>query len=110
MQTIELNDAYYAALIQICNRNYRTADLQIKQWIDREASSLGILIQKIPTMADIRTPRTEAPPPDTKKVKVVRKWTPEQREAARQRMKAQWEAGVIKNRHLEKALEGAYDD
>lgn len=109
MQTIELNDAYYAALIQICNRNYRTADLQIKQWIDREASSLGINIPKIPTRIDFQTPRTEAPPQVQKKIK-VRKWTPEQREAARQRMKAQWETGSIKNRHLEKALEGSYDD
>jgi DNA-binding transcriptional MerR regulator len=110
MQTIELNDTYYAALIQICNRNYRTADLQIKQWIDREARNLGINIPKIPPRADIQTPRTETPPQATKKIKVARKWTPEQREAARQRMKTQWETGSIKNRHLEKALEGAYDD
>jgi hypothetical protein len=96
-------------LIQICNRNYRTTDLQIKQWIDREASSLGILIQKIPRV-ELEDPCTEVFPRVTKKVKVARKWTPEQREAARLRMKAQWEAGVIKNRHLEKALEGAYDD
>ena len=109
MQTIELSKEYYAALIQICNRNYRTADLQIKQWIDREASSLGILIQKIPRV-ELEDPCTEVFPRVTKKVKVARKWTPEQREAARLRMKAQWEAGVIKNRHLEKVLEGAYDD
>jgi hypothetical protein len=110
MQTIELSKEYYAALIQICNRNYRTTDLQIKQWIDREASSLGILIQKIPAKTELEAPCTEVFPRATKKVKVARKWTPEQREAARQRMKAQWEAGVIKNRHLEKLLEGAYDD
>jgi hypothetical protein len=104
MQTIELSKEYYAALIQICNRNYRTADLQIKQWIDREASSMGILIQKIPAKTELEVP------PTTKKVKVARKWSPEQREAARQRMKAQWEDGVIRSRHLEKLLEGAYDD
>jgi hypothetical protein len=104
--TVQTNPCH---LIQICNRNYRTTDLQIKQWIDREASSLGILIQKIPRV-ELEDPCTEVFPRVTKKVKVARKWTPEQREAARLRMKAQWEAGVIKNRHLEKALEGAYDD
>lgn len=109
MQTIELSKEYYVALMQICNRNYRTADLQIKQWIDREASSLGILIQKIPPKIDLEAPPTNVLSP-AKKIKVARKWTPEQREAARQRMKSQWESGVLKNRHLEKLLDEAYDD
>jgi hypothetical protein len=96
--------------------SYRSATATTAQQIFRLNNGLTekpvvweYLFKKIPRV-ELEDPCTEVFPRVTKKVKVARKWTPEQREAARLRMKAQWEAGVIKNRHLEKALEGAYDD
>jgi hypothetical protein len=82
---------------QVCRENFRTPELQILYWIGASrAEKLLLLPQQKPKIG-----------------RPSKAWTPEQREAARERMKKQWAEGSIKGRTknvLDAVAEGNFDD
>lgn len=82
---------------QVCRENFRTPELQILYWIGSSRAEKVFLLPK-------QKPNTGRP---------SKAWTPEQREAARERMKKQWASGTIKGKTknvLDVIAEGNFDD
>jgi hypothetical protein len=85
---VTLNKELTDRFLEICNKNFRTPELQIQYWICQEGGA--------PIQAQL---------PSNKGRRGVH-WSEEQRQAQRERIKQQWASGNMSRKKAETVLDG----